>query len=59
MPHPGISLGGKLWAIAQAPFFREPFSGAFFRNFVPEKPSGHPFSAHFVRRKSMHGKRKT
>jgi len=39
------------------PFFRR-LRRAFFRNFVPEKPSGHPFSAHFVRRKSMHGKRK-
>jgi hypothetical protein len=29
MPHPGISLGRELGAIAQAPFFREPFSGFF------------------------------
>jgi hypothetical protein len=28
---------------ARGILFREAFSGAFFRNFVPEKPSGHPF----------------
>jgi len=56
-----ISLGRELGAIAQAPFFREPFSGFFeprkaFREKTPRgyrKGTDSPLA-----RKILHGKRK-
>jgi len=56
-PHPGISLGRELGAIAQAPFSGKPFQEAE----PPEKPSGknsqgvkEGVKPHLP--KSMHGK---